>query len=220
MPQKNLTRPPKIDALRLVGLTDSDTESLEAHERFEAARFRSGDVSGRHLAGVDFAECELIGLTAHETDLRDARFVETRLIRLNAPSLNAPHAQFRNVVIDGSRIGSAELYEGNWQSVHVSNSKLGFVNLRGAKLQDVLFTDCTIDELDLGGVRANRVSFVGTTVLGLDVTHATLQHVDLRALELRRITGLEGLKGATMSSYQTSELAALFAQKLGIIVEG
>ena len=79
---------------------------------------------------------------------------------------------------------------------------------------------CSIDELDLGGATVNRLAFVDCTLNSLDVTRATLQNVDLRTLDLRRISGLEGLKGATMSSMQVSELASMFAEHLGIVVDG
>ena len=83
----------------------------------------------------------------------------------------------------------------------------------------MLFTDCTIDELDLGEVKADRVSFAGTRIGTIDLTRAELKNVDLRAVELRRIVGLPGLKGATLTSEQVAELAALFADQLGIAVE-
>ena len=84
----------------------------------------------------------------------------------------------------------------------------------------MIFEDCTIDELDLGGVTATRVAFPGTTVKTLDVTRATLTHVDLRGLDFRAVHGLEGLAGATVNDMQLAELAPLFAAQLGIVVEG
>lgn len=155
----------------------------------------------------------------HATELRGASFLDTRIARLNAPVLSAARSRWRDVELDASRVGSAELFESQLTSVHISNSKLGFVNLRGAKLDDVLFTNCTIDELDLGGASVSRVAFVDSQLRNLDVTRATLNSVDLRTLELRSITGLEGLRGATINSYQVAELAAVMAQNLGIRIE-
>ncbi|MGG7463003.1 pentapeptide repeat-containing protein [Plantibacter sp. YIM 135347] len=218
MVKKPATIAPRLDTIRLQDLLEGDPDTLEAHERYEGYRFDDADLSHRDLAGTTFAECELVNVTAHETELRASGFVETVFDRLNAPIFPAPRSRFRDVVIDQSRLGSAELYEADWQSVHIRNSKLGYVNLRGAKLQDVLFTDCTIDELDLGGATANRVAFIGTEVNSLDLTRATLTHTDLRGLELRRLTGLEGLKGATITEYQVAELAPLFAAHFGVIV--
>ena len=169
---------------------------LDAHENVDGLRFVGADVSGQDLSGLTVTECAFEDLDAHDVLPRGA--VETAVEQLNAPIIAAPRSRFREVSIDQSRIGSAEFYESNWRSVHITGSKLGFVNLRGAVLQDVQFTNCSIDELDLGGATVNRLAFVDCTLNSLDVTRATLQNVDLRELDLRRISGLEGLKGATM----------------------
>ncbi|WP_394770834.1 pentapeptide repeat-containing protein [Lacisediminihabitans sp.] len=216
---KLTTLSPKIERLVLVDLTDGDPETLEARESYDGLRFVSADLGGRSLAAASFSECEFLDLSANGCDLRSASFVETRIERLDAPILAAPRSRFRDVELQGSRIGSAEFYDASWQSVHISNCKLGFVNLRGAELRDVLFTDCTIDELDLGGAAAHRMSFVNTTVTSLDVTRAKLEHVDLRGAELRGLTGLEGLRGATVNPYQVSDLATVFARHFGIKIE-
>lgn len=213
------TTAPRLDAVRLLGLSDAEEDALEAHESIEGLRFSDLDLSHRDLSGITIAESSLVEITAHQTDFRAASFLDTRFERLNAPIFQAPRSRLRDVEIDGSRIGSADCYDANWQSVHVSNSKLGFVNLRGAVLQDVLFTNCSIDELDLADATATRVAFVDCTLNSLDVTRAKLTDVDLRALDLRRIAGLEHLRGATMTSFQVAELAAMFAEQFGIRIQ-
>lgn len=210
---------PRIDRIRLPELIDADVDSLEPHDSRDAESFAGVDLVGRDLQGTTFSECAFVDVSAHEADLRSATFLDTVIERLNAPILSAARSRFRDVSLGSSRLGSAEFYDASWQSVHISNCKLGFVNLRGAQLKDVLFTDCTIDELDLGGVKADRVSFAGTRIGTIDLTRAELKNVDLRAVDLRRIVGLPGLKGATLTSEQVAELAALFADQLGITVE-
>jgi uncharacterized protein YjbI with pentapeptide repeats len=216
MARKTGTAAPQIDAPQLEDLADSDGEELAAHGRFEGLRLTSVDLSGRALGDATFSECDFIEASAHETDFRSAAFLDTRFGRLNAPVFSAPRSRFRDVAIEDSRIGSAEFYDADWNSVHFSHCKLGYINLRGADLQDVLFTDCSIDELDLGGARATRVAFRDTRATALDVTQAALRDVDLRGLEVSSLTGIEGLRGATMTSYQIAELAPLFASLHGI----
>lgn len=211
---------PRLSTINLVDLADGDSTLLEAHEHYDLLRFTSADLSDCDLVGATFSECEFLALTAHGTDFRSAGFVDTRFDRLDAPVFKAPRSHFRSVDIQESRLGSAEFYEARWQSVHIRDSKLGFINLRGATLRDVLFTNCNIEELDLGGAKANRVSFTNTTVNNLDLSQATLQHVDLRGLAIERISDFQGLRGATMSSFQVSELAPQFAHHFGILVHG
>jgi uncharacterized protein YjbI with pentapeptide repeats len=217
--KKTRTHAPKLDRILLPQLDALDADELESHSSYDGALLAGLDLDGRDLSGSTFSECAFTDVSAHESDLRSAAFLDTTIERLNAPILTAARSRMRDVTIDGSRIGSAEFYDAGWQSVHITNCKLGFVNLRGAHLRDVLFTDCTIDELDLGGVQAERVAFAGTRINTLDVTRAEFSHVDLRTVELRHIVGLDGLKGATLTPEQVAELATLFAERLGITVE-
>ena len=208
---------PRIDAPDLGQMTDGDASGLVPEGRLAGQSFVGSELDGRRLAGVSFRECTFQDVSVDGADLRSAGFVDVAIERLNAPVFSAPRSQFRRVVVDGSRFGSAEVYESEWESVEFRNCKLGYVNLRGAELQDVLFTGCILDELDLGGAAAHRLAFADSRVRRLDLTAAKLKHVDLRGLELRELAGLEGLRGAAMTPFQISELAPLFAAHFGIV---
>jgi uncharacterized protein YjbI with pentapeptide repeats len=220
MPKKPAPTTPSIDPLELHDLDDGDVSRLEAHGMVDATRFEGGDISGADLSGLAFNECELVGVVAHETQFRGARFVSTRIEQLNAPVFSAPRATVRDAEILRSRMGSMEVYDSEWQSVVVSGSKLGWVNLRSARMRDVRFTGCTIDELDLSGAQLSRVAFEDCAVETLRLDDARLTHVDLRGLDLHVIAGIEGLRGATLSHEQTVLMAPLFAEHLGVRVDG
>lgn len=213
------THPPKLDPLHLFDLVDTDVTELAPHASHDASRYLDADVAGRDLSGATFAECELVGWSAHETNFRDARFVETHLERLKAPVFIAPRVSMRDVVIESSRMGSLEMYDATLNSVVISDSKLDWVNFRSAQLSDVLFRDCVFQEIDLSGARLTRVRFESCTAEKIDLTGARLQHVDLRGLDVQAIDGLQGLKGATISSSQAALMVAVFAAHLGIAVE-
>ncbi|MGB6125372.1 MAG: pentapeptide repeat-containing protein [Gordonia sp. (in: high G+C Gram-positive bacteria)] len=217
MNKKRSALSPRLERIDLDHIVDSEIDRLEPHESYDSERFTAFDLSDRDLTGTAFTECEFRDLSADNADFLAASFVDTRLDGLNSPRFQAPRSRLRNVEINGSRLGSAEFYEARWQSVHLSDSKVSYINLRFAELTDVLFSDCIIDELDMRGAKANRVSFVNTTVNSLDFSESKLQNVDLRTLELRRISGgAESLKGVTMTPFQASELAPVFAEYFGI----
>ncbi|HEY4270347.1 MAG TPA: pentapeptide repeat-containing protein [Galbitalea sp.] len=209
---------PKIRPIVLPALDDWDGAAPLVDDEREAERFADADLSELELMGVRFAECEFVGGSMHDADLRGARFVETVITRTNTPVLRAPASSWRDVSIEQSRIGSGELYESNWQGVRFVHCKLGYLNLRASELRDLEFVDCTIDELDLGGATAVRLAFARTSVGTLDVTRSSLGDVDLRGAELAGIRGIGGLTGATISEYQLAELAPHFATHLGIVI--
>jgi uncharacterized protein YjbI with pentapeptide repeats len=213
------TQRPRVDPLVLPELIDEDPAVLLGHRSYEAMRFADADVAGADLSGISLIECALSNWSAHETSLRSARLLQTRVERLNAPILSAGRIELRDVEISGSRVGSAELYDASMTQVVVSSSKLGWVNMRSTTLRDVLFRDCSFDELDLGGADIARVAFENCTAGSVALRGAKIAHLDLRGLDLRAIDGVEGLRGATISGEQLAVLGDMFAQHFGIRVD-
>ncbi|MBE7699133.1 pentapeptide repeat-containing protein [Oerskovia sp. Sa1BUA8] len=217
--ESSSTVPPRIKRLRAGVRSPGDATEVGAEDRRHDERFEGGDLSHVDLSDVTFERCDLVGISLHQADLRAATFSESRLERVDAPVLSAPRSVWHDVVVAGSRIGSAELYEAGWRSVELVDCKLGYVNLRGATIRDVRFTRCSIEELDLTNAQATRVAFEETSVDHLVLASARLAHTDLRGAALRRVTNLGGLAGATLSTAQVVELAPLFAAGLGLRVE-
>lgn len=210
---------PRLEALRLPDLDLGSQSELLAGGSYELRRFTECDVSERDLSGSTFTECELRNWSADQTQFRGARFVETRLDRIQAPVWSAPRIQLRNVELTESRFGAAEMYDANFQSVHIEHCKLGWINLRASELSNVVFRDCTIGELDLVDARIRRMSFENCRVESLHLAGASLEHVDLRGLDIGTISDPARLRGATLSSSQASSLTRVFAAHLGILVE-
>ena len=211
--------PPKIPALVLPPLRDSDDARLDLDGSLEGARFTGLDLGERDFSDAAISDCEFSGTELSHANLRGASLVDVRLTTVAASVLSAPRSRFRNVQVTQSRIGAGELYESELNTVVFEGCKLGFLNLRGAKVVDVRFVDCRIDELDLGGASVTRLSLVDCQVGTLDVAGARLADVDLRGADLGRINGVAGLRGATIDEVQLSQLAALLADNLGFIVE-
>jgi uncharacterized protein YjbI with pentapeptide repeats len=204
--------------MQLSDLQDGDDLDLR-ESTVEGRSFADVDLSDTDLGGSTLSECDLDGVRAAELRMGGARILETRIRRLDAPVLRGARSTWRDVVVDGGRIGSAELYDSGVTAVRISGCKLGFVNLRGATLTDVVFEDCRIDELDLGGARLRRVAFPGSSIGTLALQRAELADTDLRGTDLREIIGVEGLRGATIDSAQLTLLAPLLARTAGLLVE-
>ncbi|MCC4908131.1 pentapeptide repeat-containing protein [Microbacterium sp. cx-59] len=213
--QAERPRPPRITPIVDVTREPIESASLLTHSNLELVEI-SGDLTGVDLEGIGLSESLLRDISARELHLRSASLVETRLVRVDAPVLGAASLSLRDVVVQDSRIGSAELYDSTWQSVHVTGCRLGYLNLRSARLTDLLFTDCTIDELDLSAAVVSRMAFRDTTVRALTLHGARLTDVDLRTLDPGRIDGIEGLRGASLSTDQLQALAPALAEALGI----
>lgn len=212
-------RTPRLDPVVLPALDVGFAGDLEPDVTLEGLAFDDVEVDELDLGGATVLGCRLSGLRAGTADLKATRIRESVVERLDVPVIRGARGSWKDVVLDGVRIGSAELYESRWEGVRVVGSKLSFVNLRGSQLRDVVFTDCVIEELDLLQATATRVALVNTTVRRLDVQHSTFEHVDLRGADIEEISGISALGGAVISPVQLQLLAPALATALGITVE-
>ena len=178
------------------------------------------DLSGANLSAISLLSCRLSAAFADDTDLSAARLVDCRLERLSSTYLHSPRSTWRAVELTGSRIGAWELYDADVESLLIEDCRLGFVNLAGTGLRDVLIRGTRIDELDLSGVNAQRVRFEESRVGTLRLRDGSLADVDLRGLEMKVVSGVGSLGGATVSGQQLAELAPLMSAHLGLRVGG
>ena len=207
-------RPPVLTAPDLSRLRDGAADELAAGEMVEDLRLAEADLSGAGLSAISLLSCRFSEVFADDTDLTAARLVDCRLERLSSTYLHSPRSTWRAVELTGSRIGAWEIYDADLESVLIEDCRLGFANLAGTTLRDILIRSTRIDELDLSGIEADRVRFADCRVGTL-----SLSDVDLRGLEMRVVSGVGSLAGATISGEQLTELAPLLAQHLGLRVE-
>ncbi|GAA4670496.1 hypothetical protein GCM10023226_03830 [Nocardioides nanhaiensis] len=197
-----------------------DAEELVADADLDGRSFDGVTTPTLDLGGAAVLGCAFIGVAAREADWGSTRLHEVTFDRLDVPVMRAPRGDWREVRVEGSRLGSVEAYETSWRSVHFVGCKLGYLNLRGAELLDVAFTDCTIEEIDVGRATARRVAFAGSRLARLTAQGGSFEHVDLRGCELAEVDGVDCLRGVTISPEQLDLLAPLLARERGIKVEG
>ena len=212
-------RPPVLTAPDLRRLRDGAADELAAGEMVEDLRLAEADLSGAGLSAISLLSCRFSEVFADDTDLAAARLVDCRLERLSSTYLHSPRSTWRAVELTGSRIGAWETYDADLESVLIEDCRLGFANLAGTALRDVLIRRTRIDELDLSGIEAERVRFEDCRVGTLHLRGGSLSDVDLRGLEMRVVSGIRSLAGATVSGEQLTELARLLAEHLGLRVE-
>ena len=212
-------RPPALTAPDLSRLRDGEADELTAGEMVEDLELVEADLSGAGLSAINLLSCRFSEVFADDTDLTAARLVDCRLERLSATYLHSPRSTWRTVELTGSRIGAWEFYDADVESVLIEDCRLGFANLAGTAMRDILIRGTRIDELDLSGIEAQRVRFEDCRVDTLRLRGGSLSDVDLRGLEMRVVSGVGSLGGATISGEQLTELARLLAEHLGLRVE-
>lgn len=196
----------------------ADLTALPLDGRVEDAAFVDDVAAGADLEDTVFTGCSFRRVGLSDADLNRASFGDCRFTELNAPVFRAPDSSWFNTRLAQTRLGSAELYGASLRSVRFDGGKLGYANLRQAKLRDVAFHDVVFDELDLGSATLDRVSFTDCRIDTLTLDGAKLKDVDLRGVRFRAISGLAGLRGATIDAFQLADLAPALAAHVGLVV--
>ncbi len=209
---------PKITKVKLGELTTPDPREVLDGDMRDGEHYVRADFSDRDLNAASFTGCQFDQVQLMGADLRGAHFTGGRWSDVDAPVLRGPRSSWRNMIIERSRIGSAELYESVWRDVTITDSKLGYLNLRGSEWRDVIISDCGIDELDLNSATVNRLAFRNCQVGTVNLNDAKLTDVDLRGADLSTINGLAGIAGATVSDVQLMRMARLLAKHLKLNV--
>lgn len=216
MPPTSPFQPPRIELREPADLPSGAAAELISGA--EGLRFEDFQLQDDDLRGTSWVECVLENVGIFGADLSALTVAESSLRGIQAPHLQAPRSSWREVLLESSRMGAAELYESVMDSVRITGCKLDLVNLRGAKLTDVAFDACAIGELDLTAASVRRLQFRGCRVETLVLSQATLAHTDFRGAQLNALVGMESLRGAVVSPTQLTDLAPRLAEQIGLKV--
>lgn len=208
-----------FDETALTDLAAGDSESFDS-ALFEGVAYSDVIRDTWELKVGDTVEaCRFQGLGIGTWTLRGAHLAESVIAGADIPAVSGARSGWRDVEVRDSRFGSFEAYDASWRGIRFTRCKLGYVNLRAAQLLDVAFIDCTIDEIDLLDAAARRVTFESTRIGTVNASGARLTDVDLRGADIAQVVGLEGLRGATISSEQLQLMAPALAALAGIRVD-
>lgn len=209
---------PRIDDVVLGDLAEGLRGDLEAGAALDGLRFTDLDLGSTDLERLVLEGCALLDCTADGARLDRARLLDCVATHLTAATLRAAGATLRDVRIERSRIGAAELFDGEWQRVVLETSRIDYLNLSGGRLEDVRITDCTIGDLDLRGCAVQRMALTGCRIGTLSLAGARLTALDLRGADLEALDGGAALAGSILAEEQLPRFAPLLAEALGIVV--
>lgn len=187
---------------------------MQPGETYDTETF-SGEVTG-DAGTAAFLDChfdaaDLSGLRADRARFSHCRFTEAR-----AAELRLVDASLLDSELTDCRLGALDASGAEIRRLRWTGGKVDFANLRAASLREVTFAGVEFGELDLQTARLKRVSFAGCRIGRLALSGVQLSAVDLSGAELSVVDGVGSLAGATLSRDQVAQLAAAFAEHLGI----
>ncbi|MFC5909977.1 pentapeptide repeat-containing protein [Streptacidiphilus monticola] len=192
---------------------------LEPDAAYDSVHLDGGAFEGDEAGGARFIEAALSGVSLTSVGLRQARLNDVWLQGVRLVGCDAAESSWLDAEVGQSVLAGLELWGAGLRRVVFHHCKFDSVNLRGAKLTEVWFVDCVLKEVDFGGAALQQVSFPGSTLDAVHLDQARLRDVDLRqAVRIDLASGVEALRGSTITGHQLLDLAPAFAQALGVRV--
>ncbi|ANW22575.1 pentapeptide repeat-containing protein [Streptomyces clavuligerus] len=198
-------------------------------EPFTGEPERDGDYEWAHLDGLAlddidagmarFSESALTSVTFTGGRLRRARLDTVWMHNVRTVGTDLAETGWLDTACLSSLLAGTQLHGARLQRVVFQQCKFDSVNLRAAVLREVSFVDCLLRDVDFAGASLTGVTFPGTALDRVGLDRAVLSRVDLReATALGIGSGVEALKGATVSTTQLFDLAPVLARHIGLTV--
>ncbi|MBK5248577.1 MAG: pentapeptide repeat-containing protein [Actinomycetales bacterium] len=157
----------------------------------------------RRLRGAEglWERCSFTGCALDGADLaglrtRDCSLVRTTLDGARLVGSGWLRSRWREVSAQDLQADLISAHSSSWTDVTIRSSRLRQADFSDARLLRVAFVDCDLTEARFAGVRAQQVTFDGCTLAG--------------------ITGVEGLRGASLAWSDAASVLPAIAAHLGI----
>lgn len=186
---------------------------------YDSAHFDGLAVDAAAAPGCRFLECAFTHVVFQGGQLRRARFTDVWLRDVRLLGTGLAESAWTGSVLTESALAGVEAFGVQLRKVVLRGCKLDSVNLRGAALTDVTFRNCLLREVDFSGAALTRTAFPGCRLTGTTFTQVSMDAVDLRGAELGITVDPGSLRGAIVTAAQLTDMAALLADSLGIVVK-
>ncbi|WP_204328103.1 pentapeptide repeat-containing protein [Streptomyces aureoverticillatus] len=198
-------------------------------EPFEGELEREGDYEAVHFDGCDFeeldggsaafAESAFSSVAFNGGRYRRARFDDVWTHQVRWVGADLAESRWTDCESGAGLLAGVELFSAQLRRVTFHHCKFDSVNLRVAALRDVAFVDCLLRDVDFGGAALTQVSFPGSTLDRVRFDDVKADRADLsEAAALGIASGLEAMRGVTISPLQLLELAPALAGVVGLKV--
>lgn len=193
---------------------------IEREETYEWIRFEGEVFDSADAGSCRFGESVFSSVSLDRTRLRRARFDDTWWHTPRLVGVDAAESTWLDSTVTAGVWAGVEAHGAEFRRIVFHQCKLDSVNFRATDLRSVTFVDCLLRDVDFGQSTLTDVTFPGTTLDRARFDRAVMSRVDLRdAAGLEIASGVEALKGATISTTQLFELAPALARQAGITVK-
>lgn len=169
------------------------------------------------LAHSSLEQCTITA-DADGVDLTGATLLDVDIREPRVASLGLRDTGIRRLRITGGRIGTLDLSGARIDELEIRDVRIDYLTLGGAKGADIRIAHSTVRTLDLPQAELTRVAFDACRAEEIDPRGLRAKDVDLRGLDAAAFLNANGLRGATLTTFQIQQLAPTIAASLGILI--
>ncbi|MFF5448309.1 pentapeptide repeat-containing protein [Streptomyces sp. NPDC012888] len=212
--------PRELDALPYAGHLDAFDGAIEREGAYERVHFDGTVLADAQGGNCRFGESAFSSVTFEGGRFRRSRFDDVWLHSVRFVGTDLAETTWLDGECTASVLAGVQVHAAALHRTVFHQCKFDSVNFRGSTLKDVVFVDCLLRDVDFGGASLTAVSFPGSTLDAARLDRAALTRVDFSgALALGIASGIEALRGATISSLQMLDLAPALARHIGLTVK-
>ncbi len=179
----------------------------------------AGDLSGRPVDAVEFAQCRF-----HKATLRDVRMTGTSLtdcllLNVDLANLRAQKSSMRRVRFDDCRATGLQWIDGLLRDVLMTGCRADLTSFRFTDLRNVEFDRCNLSRADFEHADVSGVRFTDCDLTLAQFSNATMTDTRFTRCNLEGVGGVTSFTGAIMTDQDLLLLSRTLAAALGIRIE-
>ncbi|WP_175477027.1 pentapeptide repeat-containing protein [Ruania alba] len=190
-------------------------------EELCGATLTNHDLTGEVWIGAEIDELELDSsslrrLRAAEGTWERCTFTDCDLTGADLAGLTTRDTGLVRCTLDGARLTGSSWLRSRMREVRATEVVADLLSAHSATWTDVTFTDATLRQIDLSGARLQRVRFIDCDLSEARFAGLRAEQVTMTGCRLERISGVDALRGVSMTHGDAVSGLGSFAEHLGI----
>ncbi|UFU02037.1 pentapeptide repeat-containing protein [Ruania suaedae] len=174
---------------------------------------------GAEIDELELDESTLRRLRAAEGTWERCTFTDCDFSGSDLAGLTSRDVGLIRATLDGARLTGSSWLRSRWRDVHATDIVGDLLSAHSATWTDVTLTGANLRQADFTGAALQRVRFIDCDLSQARFAGLRAQQVTMSGCRLDGITGVDALRGVTMTTDDAVGALGAFASHLGITLE-
>ncbi len=213
-----IRKPKSPQVAGTTGEAVSPGDDLGDEKMLKGLHYKDSMFSGWSIEGCDIEKCHLDAVRLGGSSLNRVIISDTIIERCDLANSQCRSVSVIQSAVESSRLTGSAWTEGLFRDVCFLECRADMVQFRQAKLKSTVFKDSDLRQADFQWADLSHVRFSGCNLTAAQFAHASMSNVLIENCVLDGVSGVTGLKGATVQEHDLVSLAPSLAREIGILV--